>query len=125
MHPTDRKYSKDHEWILMDGETGTVGITDFAQKELGDIVFVELPEAGLEVEKDGALGSIESVKSVSEIFSPVAGSVVEVNERLNDSPETVNNDAHGEGWYCKIKVADASQLDELMDAAAYETFIAG
>ncbi|ANM28985.1 glycine cleavage system protein H [Acidobacteria bacterium Mor1] len=125
MHPDDRKYSKDHEWILVDGETGTVGITDFAQKELGDIVFVELPETDQSVDKDGALGSIESVKSVSEIFLPVSGTVTEVNEALNDSPETVNSDPHGDGWYCKITLSNPAELDDLMDAEAYEKFIAG
>ncbi len=125
MHPDDRKYSKDHEWILVDGDTGTVGITDFAQKELGDIVFVELPETDQSVDKDGALGSIESVKSVSEIFLPVSGTVTEVNEALNDSPETVNSDPHGDGWYCKITLSNPAELDDLMDAEAYEKFIAG
>ena len=125
MYPTDRKYSKDHEWIRVEGEIATVGITDYAQKELGDIVFVELPDVGQQVDQNAALGSIESVKSVSEIFAPVAGKVTEVNEQLNDSPETANNDAHGEGWYCKLELSDASQLDGLMDAAAYQELIGG
>jgi glycine cleavage system H protein len=124
MNPTDRKYSKEHEWVLVEGEAARVGITDFAQNELGDIVFVELPETGKSFKVGDVLGTIESVKAVSEIFSPVSGSVVEVNEALNDKPETINEDPNGAGWYCKIQLEDKSELDALMDAKAYEELTA-
>ncbi len=119
MYPTDRKYSKEHEWIKIDGDTATVGITDFAQKELGDIVYVELPEKGKQVGKDDVLGTIESVKAVSEIFAPVSGTVVEANEALDGSPETVNEDPHEAGWYCKLQLSDPGELEGLLDAEAY------
>jgi len=120
MYPTDRRYSKDHEWVLVVGEQVTLGITEFAQKELGDIVFVELPEKGQQVKQGDVLGTIESVKAVSEVFAPVSGTVVEGNSSLNDRPEAVNEDPHGEGWYCKMQLADPTEMDGLMDAAAYE-----
>jgi len=123
MYPTDRRYSKEHEWIRDESGRAVIGITDFAQKELGDIVYVELPEVGKEVSTGDVLGTIESVKAVSEIFSPVSGKVVETNAALDASPETVNSDPHGDGWYCKLELSDASELGELMDAAAYESFI--
>ena len=123
MYPTDRRYSKQHEWVEVDGETARVGITDFAQKELGDIVFVELPATDADPVQDGdTLGTIESVKAVSEIYAPVSGRVVEVNEALNERPELVNEDPHGEGWYCKVELTQPAQLEDLMDAAAYEAF---
>jgi glycine cleavage system H protein len=124
MHPTDRRYSKDHEWIKMDGDTGAVGITDFAQSELGDIVYVEVPEPGKTVKTGEAAGTVESVKAVSEIYSPVAGEIVEVNDALADAPETVNSDPHGDGWIFKLRIASAEEVDGLMDAAAYEEFAA-
>jgi glycine cleavage system H protein len=124
MHPTDRRYSKDHEWIKMEGDTGTVGITDFAQGELGDIVYVEVPEAGKKVKTGEAAGTVESVKAVSEIYSPVQGEITEVNDALTDAPETVNSDPHGDGWIFKIRVGDPAEVDALMDAAAYEEFAA-
>ena len=124
MYPTDRHYSNEHEWVLIDGEEALIGITDFAQQELGDIVYVELPEAGLEVKAGETLGTIESVKAVSEIYAPVSGTVQAVNESLDDAPETVNKAPHGDGWYCTIKLSDASEMEGLMDAAGYEKLIA-
>jgi glycine cleavage system H protein len=123
MYPTDRRYTKEHEWILVEGDTGTIGLTDYAQDQLGDIVYVELPEIGKEVAKGDVLGSIESVKAVSEIYSPVTGAVLEINDALDGEPEKVNGDPHGEGWYCKIKITDAGELDEHMDAGAYQEFV--
>ena len=122
MYPTDRRYTKEHEWILVEGDTGTIGLTDYAQDQLGDIVYVELPEKDREVEKGDVIGTIESVKAVSEIYSPVSGTIIEVNGELDQAPEKVNSDPHGEGWYCKLKVADTAELDELMDAGAYQEF---
>ncbi len=124
MYPTDRRYSKDHEWIAVDGEVALVGITDFAQKELGDIVYVELPPNGQQVKAGDVLGTIESVKAVSEIRAPVAGSVVDANQELDGKPEAVNEDPHGSGWYCKLRLADAAEVDTLLDAEAYQKFIA-
>ncbi len=123
MYPTDRRYSKDHEWIKIEDGQGVLGITDFAQKELGDIVYVELPEDGKRVKPGDVLGTVESVKAVSEIFAPLAGTVVESNGTLDASPETVNSDPHGEGWYCKLRLDDPTQLDELLDARQYETLV--
>jgi glycine cleavage system H protein len=123
MYPTDRQYSKEHEWVLVADDAATVGITHYAQDQLGDIVYVEIPETGKQVEKGEVIGSIESVKAVSEIYAPFAGSVIEVNDALDQAPETINSDPHGEGWYCKIKVANRSELEELMDAAAYQEFV--
>ena len=125
MYPTDRSYSKDHEWISVDGEHAVVGITDFAQQELGDIVYVELPKIGVQVKVGEVLGTIESVKAVSEIFAPLTGTVVEANESLDGNPEAVNQDPHGEGWYCKLQLANPGELEALMDAAAYEELIGG
>jgi glycine cleavage system H protein len=113
------RFTKDHEWIRLDGEVGTVGITDYAQRMLGDIVFVELPEIGRTVEA----GVVESVKAASEVYAPVGGEVVEVNEALTDDPALVNGDPMGEGWFVKLRVADAAALDALMDEAAYNSFI--
>ncbi len=121
--PADLKYTKDHEWAKVDGNLVTVGITDYAQGELGDVVFVEMPEIGAEVAKDDAFGTIEAVKAVADLFSPISGEVTEINEALEDAPETINSDPYGAGWIIKIKVADATELDELMDAAAYEQHI--
>ena len=120
--PEDLRYSKEHEWIRVTDGTGTIGITDFAQNELGDIVYVELPEVGKQVKAGEVFGTVESVKAVSELYSPVTGEITEVNEALLDAPEAVNQDAHGAGWICKVRVADASELEALMDAAAYEEF---
>lgn len=121
--PNDLKYSEDHEWVKVDGNTVTLGITDFAQGELGDIVFVELPEEGDEMVKGESFGSVESVKTVSELYAPLNGTVTEVNEELEDSPELVNESPYEEAWMVKIEVADTSQLDELLDADAYQKVI--
>ncbi len=118
--PTDRKYTKSHEWIKMDGDQAIVGITEHAQGELGDITYVELPEPGTAVEQGGDCAEIESVKAASDIYSPVSGTVSEVNDALEDAPETVNESPYDKGWMFKLKDIDASQLDGLMDAAAYE-----
>ena len=124
MVPTDRRYTKDHEWVRVDGDTATIGITDFAQDQLGDIVYVELPEVGREIGRDEVLGTIESVKAVSEIFAPIGGSVLEVNQGLDARPEMVNQDPQGDGWYCKMKIGDRAELEPLLDAAAYEELVA-
>ena len=121
--PEDNRYAKSHEYIHVEGETGTIGISDYAQKELGDVVFVELPQVGTQLEAGDELGSIESVKAVSELFSPVSGEVVEVNEALTEKPELVNTDPYGDGWMIKIKVSDATEIDELMPADEYEEYI--
>jgi glycine cleavage system H protein len=120
MYPTNLRYSKEHEWILVEGETGTIGITEFAQNELGDIVYVELPDVGKQIKGGEVFGTVESVKAVSELYSPVSGEVIEVNQALADAPETVNQDAHGQGWICKVKLSDAAEIEALMDAGAYE-----
>lgn len=120
----DRKYSEEHEWIELDGDIGTVGVTDHAQQQLGDIVFVELPEVGAELNKDDEAGVVESVKAASEIYAPVGGEIVEVNDVLNDNPALVNEDAEGEAWFFKIKLSDPSELDGLMDEAKYKEFSA-
>jgi len=120
MVPTDRRYSKEHEWILVDGEVATIGITHFAQDQLGDIVYVELPEPGAQLSRDEVMGTIESVKAVSEIFAPISGKVLEVNQDLEGAPETLNTDPSGAGWYCKMAIGDIAELDSLMDAASYE-----
>jgi glycine cleavage system H protein len=116
-------YSEDHEWITVDGGIGAVGITDYAQGQLGDVVFVETPETGAALSKGDEAGSVESVKAASEIFAPVSGEVVEVNETLEDAPGTVNEDAQGAGWFFKIKLSDEGELAGLMDAEAYKAFV--
>lgn len=121
--PSELKYTKDHEWIRVDGDLATVGITDYAQGELGDVVYVELPEEGTEVSMNETFGSIEAVKAVADIFSPVSGEIVEVNEAIQDAPEKVNQDAYGSGWMVKIKLTDPDELSQLMDAAAYQKHI--
>jgi glycine cleavage system H protein len=124
MYPADYRYTKEHEWIKVDGETGTIGITDYAQHELGDVVFVELPKVGTKLKAGQSLGTVESVKAVSEIYSPVSGEVTEVNSALSDTPEKINADPHGAAWLVKLKLADKKELTGLMNAAAYETYIA-
>ena len=114
------KYTDDHEWIRMDGDVGTVGISDHAQEQLGELVFVELPEVGRELSKGDEAAVIESVKAASELHAPASGTVTEVNDALNDEPTKVNEDAQGEGWFFKLKVSDAAELDALMDEAAYK-----
>src|SRR5438105_7105683 len=123
MTPEDSRYPKSHEYIHVEGAVGTIGITDYAQKELGDVVFVELPTVGSQLEAADELGSIESVKAVSELFAPVTGEVVEVNEALKEKPELVNTDPYGDGWMIKVKLADPSEFDELMSAEEYEEFV--
>ncbi len=119
------KFSKDHEWISVEGDTATIGITTYAQEQLGDVVFVEVPEAGKQVEQGEEAAVVESVKAASEIFAPIAGEITEGNAALEDEPATINSDAEGEGWIFKMTISDASQLDELMDAAAYKDYVAG
>ena len=123
MTPEDSRYAKSHEYVHVEGGVGTIGITDYAQKELGDVVFVELPQVGTELEQGDELGSIESVKAVSELFAPVSGEVVEVNEALAEKPELVNTDPYGDGWMIRIKLATPDEVDELMDAEEYEEYI--
>ena len=122
-YPDDRFYSKSHEWIRVEGETATIGITDHAQKELGDVVFVELPELGEIFDEGQEFGTIESVKAVSELFLPIAGEIVEVNKSLVDEPNAVNEDPHGDGWLVRVKVSSDGALDGLMNAAGYEKFV--
>jgi glycine cleavage system H protein len=124
MYPAEYRYTKDHEWIKLDGSTGTIGITDYAQHELGDVVFVELPKAGAKVEAGKSFGTVESVKAVSEIFSPVSGEVTEANPLLSDAPEKINQDPHGAAWLIRVKLADSKQVSALMEAKAYEAYIA-
>ena len=124
MYPNDYRYTKDHEWIKVDGSVGTIGITDYAQSELGDVVFVELPKAGTQVKAGQSFGTVESVKAVSEIFSPVSGEVTESNAALADSPEKINQDPHGAAWLVKVRLSDTKELSGLMDAAAYQSYIA-
>ena len=124
MTPEDSRYAKSHEYINVEGEIGTIGITDYAQKELGDVVFVELPQVGAQLEAGDELGSIESVKAVSELFAPVGGEIIEVNERLAEKPELVNTDPYGDGWMVRMKVADLSEVDELlMTAEEYDEYV--
>lgn len=121
--PEDIKYSKEHEWVRMNGNIATVGVTDFAQDQLGEIVFVELPDEGEEFEKDDAFGVVESVKSVNDIYAPLSGRVVEVNDPVVDSPEIANEDPYGEGWLIRIELSNAKELGELMSAKQYEAYI--
>jgi len=124
MIPSDLRYTKEHEWIRVEGDEATVGITDYAAEQLGDVVFVELPEAGRALEQFASFGVVESVKAVSDLFAPVAGEVVAVNDALTDRPELVNGDPYGEGWMVRVRIADAGQLSELLDAAAYDALTA-
>ncbi len=119
------KYTEDHEWIRIEGDIATVGITDYAQEQLGDVVFVELPDAGKAVEKGGEAAVVESVKAASEIYAPVAGEIIEANQAIADDPALVNSDPAGEGWFFKLKIADAGELDGLMDEAAYKSHVEG
>jgi glycine cleavage system H protein len=125
MYPKDYRYTKEHEWIKVDGASGTIGITDYAQHELGDVVFVEMPKGGAQLKARQSFGTIESVKAVSEIFSPVAGEVIETNSALADAPELINKDPHGAAWLIKVRLTDPKEAAALMDAAAYESYIAG
>ena len=122
-YPTDLKYTKDHEWIRLDAGTGTVGITDFAQQQLGDVVYVELPEVGTQLSAGKVFGTIESVKAVSELYAPVSGEVLEINTGLKDHPDNVNSKPH-ESWMVKVKLANAGDAADLLDATAYEALLA-
>ncbi len=119
-----RKFTQDHEWIDVSGDVGTVGITDYAQGQLGDITFVELPEVGSTVGKGDSVSVVDSVKAASDVYTPVSGEVLEVNEALGDAPETVNTDADGEGWLFKVKLSDPGELESLIDEAAYKSYVA-
>ncbi|SDE13771.1 glycine cleavage system H protein [Pricia antarctica] len=121
--PSDLKYTKDHEWIQLDGEIATVGITDFAQGELGDIVYVEVETLDETLEKDAIFGTVEAVKTVSDLFLPLSGEIIEFNEALEDAPEKVNSDPYGEGWMVKIKISDISEVDGLLSAAEYKEVV--
>lgn len=123
MYPNEYVYSKEHEWASAEGDVCVIGITQFAQDELGEIVFVELPEVGDSFDAHDEIGTVESVKAVAELYTPVGGEIVEVNEALADEPELVNDDPHVGGWMVKIRMSDPSELDELMDAEAYQEFI--
>ncbi len=122
---SDVRYSEEHEWIRLEGEVGVVGITDDAQDQLGDVVYVELPEVGRRLEKAAEAAVVESVKAASEVYAPATGEVVAVNEALHDDPSTVNSDPEGAGWFIKIKLDDAAELDRLMDAEAYRKYLEG
>ncbi len=121
--PAQLRYTKEHEWVAVDGNVATVGITDWAQGELGDIVFVELPTVGDSVEQMGTFGTIEAVKSVSELFSPLAGTIAEINGALDDDPMVINRDPYGEGWMIKIEISDPSQLEQLLDSDGYKSLL--
>ena len=122
-NPSDRKYTKEHEWVRIDADVGTAGITDYAQDQLGDIVFVDLPASGTKVTALAKFGEIESVKAVSELFSPVSGEVVERNEALADNPQWVNDDPYGDGWMLRVTLSAPDEIDKLMSAEEYETFL--
>jgi glycine cleavage system H protein len=122
MYPSEYRYTREHEWVKVEDDVCVLGITDFAQKELGEVVYVELPEVGQVFDAAGEIGTIESVKAVAEVYTPVAGEIVEINETLADDPQTLNEDPHGDGWLVKIKFSASSDFDELMDAEAYEAF---
>ena len=125
MYPGELRYSKDHEWLRVEGDRATVGITDYAQKQLGDIVFVELPEVGRKLKAGEVFGTVESVKAVSELFSPVPGEVLEVNADLVKKPEAINKDPNGAAWMIKVKIVDPASVQGLMDAAGYQAFVEG
>lgn len=121
--PENLKYTKDHEWVLVEGDTATIGITDYAQESLGDIVYVDLPKIGATYGAHESIGSVESVKAVSDIFTPVSGEVLEINESLNDTPESVNSNPYGDAWMVKFRLSNTSEIDELMDAAGYQEYL--
>ena len=124
MYPAGYRYTKDHEWINLDGSIGTIGITDYAQSELGDVVFVELPKVGAKLKTGESFGTVESVKAVSEIYAPVSGEVTEINSKLVEAPESINKDPHGAAWLVKLRIADPKEVASLMDATAYQAYIA-
>ena len=121
--PTEIKYTKEHEWISLDGEVAMIGITDHAQSQLGDIVFVELPDVDSEINQNDTFGVIEAVKTVADLFAPVKGLIIEINSSLEDSPDLINSDPYGAGWIIKVKVSDSNQYDDLMSSDEYEEFI--
>jgi len=123
MYPDNFRYTKEHEWVKVEGDTGVIGITDHAQKELGDIVYVDLPKPGAKVESAKSLGSVESVKAVSDIYAPVSGEVTEVNTLLAAAPEKLNEDPHGEAWLVKLKLSDPGEINKLMSAADYQKYL--
>jgi glycine cleavage system H protein len=123
--PDDLRYTKDHEWVKVEGDRVRIGITDYAQDALGDVVYVQVPEVGAAVNQGDSFSEVESTKSVSDIYAPVTGAVLEVNNDLVDTPQRLNDDPYGEGWLCVLSIADASQLDQLLDAAAYRALIDG
>jgi glycine cleavage system H protein len=125
MYPDTFRYTKDHEWIKVEGGQGLIGITDFAQNHLGDIIYIELPQVGAKLAAHQALGVVESVKSVSDVYAPVAGEVVAVNDALAQASDIVNKDPHGQGWFVRMKLADAKEVDGLMTAADYEKYLEG
>lgn len=120
--PADRRYTKTHEWVSLDGDVATIGVTDFAQSELGDITYLDLPEVGTAITENAALGVVESVKAANDIFSPVDGEVVERNDAAVDAPETVNSSPYGDAWLVKVRISDLAKFEALMDAAAYDAF---
>ncbi len=122
-YPEEFRYTKEHEWVKMEGDTGLVGITDHAQKELGDIVYVDLPKVGAKVEKGKSLGSVESVKAVSDIYSPVSGEVTAINETLTSTPEKLNEDPHGAAWLVKVRLSAPEEIKQLLSASDYQTYI--
>ena len=123
MNPTDLKYHKEHSWVKVDGNRATIGITDYAQESLGDIVYIDLPEADAQVEADGEIGEIESTKATSTVISPVTGTIVKVNSELEDTPETINEDPYGKGWIVVVEMDNSSELSSLMDAEEYGKFV--
>ena len=123
--PVDLMYTKDHEWIRIDNDIATIGITDFAQGELGDIVYVEIETLNQTLNAETVFGSVEAVKTVSDLFMPLSGEIIEINEALDDTPESVNEDPYGDGWMVRVKCSDLSQIEELLDAKAYKSIIAG
>ena len=123
--PTDLKYTKDHEWVKIEGDNATIGITDYAQGELGDIVYVEIESLGDELNKEEIFGSVEAVKTVSDLFIPVSGKITEMNESLEDNPELINEDPYGEGWIIKMEIKDVSEIEQLLTAQAYKELIGG
>jgi glycine cleavage system H protein len=122
MYPSEFRYTREHEWVKIEDDVCVLGITEFAQKELGEVVYVELPEAGQMFDAGAELGTIESVKAVAEVYTPVAGEILEINQSLTDDPQLLNEDPHGDGWLCKTKYSSSSDFDELMDAEAYEAY---
>lgn len=123
MYPSEFRYTREHEWVSIDGDTATVGITDHAQNQLGDVVFVELPQVGVRTQSMQSFGTVESVKAVSDVYSPLTGQVTEVNETLVDAPEKLNESPHGDGWLIKLQIEDRTEIETLMTAEAYQTYI--